>query len=227
MRNILFDIVDGSPIINAPLVNLKQFKRLWELDKTEDKSEYLKWLLYIYYMCDYRSAFFEVSFKEEKVMEEVFGDTNISIPIQVKDCMAVYIERNTIAEQRALEGTITTTDSITDTLSGFRSSSNQLQEIIDLIDLQIQNAIDDTNHALASSLMKQKMDLQNQQLDIIKKAADMIPKVEKNVEALLSLRKKVEEALDKHEDFSGKLENFIVHDFIDKRLSGAYTRNLE
>lgn len=222
MTNRLFNIVDGTPIVTAPLINLRQFKRLWEMDTTDDKMEYQKWLLYIYYMCDYRSSFFEVQFKEERILEEVFGTSDVKVPIQVKDCLAVYIERNTIAEQRALEGTITTTDSITETLLEFKSSSKQLQTVIDLIDVQITNAIDDTAHALASSLMKQKMELQSQQLEIVKKAADMIPKVEKNVEALISLRRKVEEALDKNEDNANKLENFIIDDFIDKRLTGDF-----
>ena len=59
MRKRLFNIIDGEPVVTAPLVNLKSFKKLWDTDKTDDKSVYKKWMLYIYYMYDYNSEFFE------------------------------------------------------------------------------------------------------------------------------------------------------------------------
>ena len=51
----LFDVVEDEPIINPIIINLGPFKKLYEQDKSEDKSTYAKQLLYIWYLCDMTS----------------------------------------------------------------------------------------------------------------------------------------------------------------------------
>lgn len=222
MRDRLFTIVDGEPVIQAPLVNLSSFKKLWETDKTEDKSMYKKWMLYIYYMYDYRSEFFEERNKEKKILSEVFGRTDIRIPKRLKPCIKEYLSRNTPAEQRTLQAAITSADNVTDSLSKLQQDVNQLDKVIESLEKEIDKCLSAGETLVAVELTKEKLKIQESQITLTNKSADLIPKIERNVESIISLREKVEKAMAKISDKSDRLENYIIDDFLDRKDLGYY-----
>lgn len=227
MKDRLFTIVNGEPIVEAPLVNLGPFKKLWREDRTDDKSTYKKWMLFIYYMCDYRSDFFELDsdVKQKEALKEVFQRTNYPIPHKVELCMEEYRKRNTPSEQRALESAIVSADNINKQLGELQQNSAQLEKLITLIEKQIDAHMKNDEIEQAMIKMEQKMDLQKRQMDLLKLGADLIPRVEKAVESIISLRNKVEKAMKKIQESKELTENFIVDEFISKKEKGDYTND--
>jgi hypothetical protein len=224
MRNRLFDIVDGEPIITAPLVNLSAFKRLWDTDNTPDKSVYKKWMLYLYYMYDYKSEFYEVADKEPKILQEVFNRKDIKIPTKLKACIKEYISKNTSAEQRTLTAAIQSADNVSDNLGKIQQNAKQLDEIISALEKKIDEFMKSDEILAAVELTKEKLDIQSTQLELIKKSTDLIPKIEKGVESIISLRDKVEKSIFKIEESKDNLENYIIDSFLDKKNAGYYDK---
>lgn len=224
MRDRLFTIIDGEPVVTAPLVNLKEFRKLWEEDRTDDKSTYKKWLLFIYYMADYRSSFFELEAEDKlrSCLQEVFGRPTYEIPKKVEACIDVYRKRNTPAEQRALEGAINSLDSINRILVEFQQNSKQMVKLVNALEAAIEDALRTNDIATASALMKEKMDIQQKQLGLIKTASDLIPKIETNVESIIRLRDRVTKAMDSLNDSKEKLENYLIDEFIARKEKGEY-----
>lgn len=227
MRKRLFSIHNNEPIITADLINLSHFKLLWSEDKTKDKSNYKKWLLYIYYMCDYESSFFELMDKEEQVIQEIFPDKpDIKVTTTVKNCMKVYIERNTVVEQRSLEGAILSADSINSNLHRLQQDSEQLEILLKAIENKINDLMSEDKIDDSIKLMTKKLELEEKHLDITKKIADLIPKLRQNVEAVTELREKVEESiLKKLEHSKDKVENFMIDSLIALKEKNNYTVN--
>jgi hypothetical protein len=225
MRKRLFSIHDNEPVITAELVNLSHFKKLWDEDKTKDKSNYKKWLLYIYYMCDYESSFFELNNKEEEVLNEIFpGKTNVVINNTVKNCMKVYVERNTVAEQRSLEGAIKSVESINDNLQRLQQDSGQLEVLLKAIENKVNESLDQDKVDDSIKWMNKKLELEEKHLDITKKIADLIPKIDGNIQSITNLREKVEEAiLKKLEKSNDKIENFMIDSLIADKERRIYT----
>lgn len=212
MKNRLFDVVDNTPIVNPVLINLGPFKRLWESDKTDVKSNYVKYLLYIYYMGDPHSPYFESKNKEDDICLEVWGRRDYKVPIKVKDALAEYLKRNATAESRALEAAIIVCDEITQRVNKTSKDSGQFDELIRDIDIEISKSKDDISRRI--ELTKEKMDLLDSNLELAKKSSDMIPKIKSQVESMIELRKKVEQSLSELDSSNKRVENFMVDDFI-------------
>jgi hypothetical protein len=227
MIDRLFTVINDEPVVNAPLINLGPFTKLWDRDKSDDKSNYKKWLLFIYYMCDYRSSFYEVDDKEQKIKLEVFGRARVATPSTVIKCMEEYNDRNTPAEKRVLDGAISSTYTINKTLNKFQQNSDQLEQLISGYEKQIQEALKEKNVLTAGELMNQKLQTQEKVLDISKKVADLVPKIGKNIETIVELRKKVEQGLGAVEDSKRNLKNFEIDMFLDKDLQGKYVNDAE
>jgi len=224
MRDRLFTIIDGEPVVTAPLVNLKSFKKLWETDKTEDKSIYKKWMLYIYYMYDYRSEFFEEKDKESKILKEVFGKTDVRIPKRLTPCIDDYISRNTPAEQRTLQAAINSADNIADNLSKLQQNVSQLDNVIEALEKRVDKSLKEGDVLVCVELTKEKLKIQESQMTLINKSADLIPKIERNVESIINLRDKVEKSMNKISDSGENLESYIIDDFLTKKELGVYNQ---
>lgn len=223
MRNRLFQVIDGNPVITAPLLNLKAFKDLFKTDNTDDKSVYKKWMLYLYYMYDYKSEFYEVKDKQKKVLKEVFGRTDIVVPKKLEPCIKEYVDKNTPAEQRTLDAVIASSDRVVDNLSKIQQDVNQLDKVIENIEKEINRSLVEGDTMIVIELTKEKLEIQKRQLDLIKMSSDIIPRVEKNVESIVNLRNKVEIAMDKLSDRNDKLEDHIIDEFLQKVEAGHYT----
>jgi hypothetical protein len=207
----IFTVVDGDPKIEPVAINLKPFKDLWEYDKTEDKNIYKRWLVYIWYMYNYKSPFFDSENKQEEVLLEVFGRRNYKIPRKVQLCEDEYLKRNTSTEQRTLDKAAELCDDIVRNITKANSDTKQFDDLIEDIEKQIKNTKDLDARII---LMQTKMDLQEKSLDMAKKAADMIPRLEKQVQSIISLRKSVEKSYSDVENNKESIKNFIVDKFI-------------
>lgn len=219
MRDRIFTIVDGNPIVTAPMVNLEPFKSLWLTDTSDDKHVYNKWMRYIYDTCDYRSDFFELKDKEPVLLLDLFGRSDYPVPARVQRCQDEYRKRNTPAEQRSLESAINAADGITDIMAKLKQDIKQFDVTIKDLD----KIIDAQTDVLARiELLKEKMGLQEKVIDLAKTMADIIPKIEKNVDSIISLRNKVELAVAKIADSKEKIENYMVDDLIGAKEKGYF-----
>ena len=225
MRDRLFSVIDNQPIVTAELINLRASKRLWEQDKTKDKSNYKKWLLYIYFMCDYRSPYFEETNKEKLILKNIFQDSTQRVPrLKLQDCIDTYISRNTPAEQRSLEAAINSAESITSDLRELQKEDKQFNMLIAALDKEIETLIKMGQAGAATEVMKDKLTLQEKRMNLTKNSSDLIPKIEKNVEVIINLREKVEKAVKKIETSSSKVENFMIDSLIAEKEVGKYTQ---
>lgn len=216
MRNRLFTIIDGDPVIEAPLVNLKAFRELWMLDKSDDKSEYKKWMLYIYYMYDYESEFYELADKEEQVCLEIFNKKKIKIPKQLEACIKEYKSKNVPVEQRTLDAAIRSADNVTSNLTKLQQNVEQLDALMTALEKEISNALKAGETMVAVELTKEKLTIQKTQLDLVDKSSSLIPKIEKSVNSIISLRSAVEKAVSNDKSNNTRLENYLIDEFINE-----------
>jgi len=71
MRN-LFDLDSNMNVVIAPeAYSLPVFKKIWDRDKTKDKSKALIDLAYVFWMSDYRSYVADITDPEEKQSEVI------------------------------------------------------------------------------------------------------------------------------------------------------------
>ena len=62
----LFTVINDEPTITTVLINLPSYKKMYMQDKTPDKSDYTKKLVFIWYYHDANSPYFN----SENLMEE-------------------------------------------------------------------------------------------------------------------------------------------------------------
>lgn len=218
LANRLFEIIDDQPVITPVLVNLSCFKKLYLEDKTIDKSKYAQQLLYIWYTCDPGSPFFNSENKEEEVAKEVFGK-KFTITKSMQDCIEEYKKRQSTPETRSFERTMSIVDNMT---GGLVKDHKQLKEW--------ERLIEDTNTLLQSlgkdpsdiearyELMERKIELESKFIKTAEAMAGIVPKIQKQVESLIEMRKQVEKSkveLDS-DDNNDAISNFIIDMFIDK-----------
>lgn len=69
-------------VINPEAYSLPVFKKLWDRDKTKDKSKAIKDLAYVFWMSDYRSYVSDITDEAEKSKEviTIIDDTGKYVP---------------------------------------------------------------------------------------------------------------------------------------------------
>ena len=218
LANKLFEIIDDEPVYTPVLVNLKCYKKLYEEDKTTDKSKYAQQLLYIWYVCDPCSPYYNSENKDEDVMYEVFG-RKVNFTKAFYECIDEYRKRQSTPETRAFERTMQFCDSMT---SGLVKDKHRLEEwerlIQDVNELLKSLGKDPEDIAARFELMERKIELENKFVKTASDMSSMIPKIEKQVDALIEMRKKVERAKFEIDSDNNKeaISNFIIEQFIDK-----------
>jgi hypothetical protein len=203
----LFDVVEDEPIINPIIINLGPFKKLYEQDKSEDKSTYAKQLLYIWYLCDMTSPFVNSEDREEESMKYAFGK-KVRITKSLQECIDEYKKRQSTPETRTLEKTIIMCDSMMADLSKSKNGVDEYKRLIDDINKLLKK--------LSSSPedIERRIELMNQKI----LTADLVPRINKQLESLVDMRKKVQKSIIELDSESNKeaISNFIVDSFIDK-----------
>jgi len=70
----LFTLSSNYPIISPEALLIDDFAKIWNRDKTKDKSVATKELAYVYFLSDYKSIYntYPSEIKEERIIEDVF-----------------------------------------------------------------------------------------------------------------------------------------------------------
>ena len=120
----LFQVINDEPVYSAILINIKCFKDLYALDKTEDKHKYSQHLLYIWYTCDPNSPYFNAESRFDDAAKEVYGRKKKVTKI-MQQCMDEYRKRQSTPMIRAYERAMRASDQNGDILM---SSQVQIEE---------------------------------------------------------------------------------------------------
>jgi hypothetical protein len=106
---IQFDIVDNALMVRPTDLVHREFNAIWEADKTKDKREAHKHLIFVYTLCDVKSDYFENEYTEKlaNCKENAYGDRDHAFdgkwaPL-VDAAVAKYEKLNENAAKRALE----------------------------------------------------------------------------------------------------------------------------
>jgi len=207
LKDKLFTVINDQPYLNPVGINIPEFKRLWEGDKTEEKVDYAKELAYIYHMWEYASPYFDRKNKEDEIIKDFIGKSRWKPTKRVLAALAKYKSLDGTAEKRALNAAVATCDALADDLGQLRQDTDQLEKILTEIDTEIKMA--DSIHQKVE-LMKMKLDLQEQKMKIAKMIMDTMPKLEKTIETTLLLRKKVTTSVFKGENADSIIGEFFM-----------------
>ena len=203
-----------QPYLNPIGINIPEFKKIWEADKSEDKSQYAKELAYIYHMCEYDSPYYDLENKEDRIIKDFIGKTSWRKPKRVDNAMEVYRSMDTASERRSLDAAVIACDAVASDLKQVRNESKALQNLLDEIDSEIKGAAD---VYARMELMKEKLFLQKEKMAISKTITDVFPKLEKTVESLINLRKKVTKAVYKGESAGANIaKKFLMDNLMDE-----------
>lgn len=215
MKDKLFDIVDDVPKLNALMLNIPVFKSLYLKDKTPLKEEYAKWLQYFYFICHFKSPFYETQDKERFCFREVFGNKSYekSITKEIQQCIDVYLKTEDTTERRALEAGMQAGDNIANNLRLLGNDTDLYKTLID----ELNGYISDTTINFKDRLgyLKTKGELEKTLVEQSKEIAVAIEKLEKYVSSLVTLKEK---ALSAHDNLEVKLEDSLIEEFIDEYM---------
>lgn len=97
---------------------LKQFKEIWDRDKSSNKRQALSELAYIYYMQDYKSDFYEISDLNERseqiIMNLDFGNKINPDDEVIKEAMEFYAKTSKTKTMLLLEDAYGSIDKLRD-----------------------------------------------------------------------------------------------------------------
>jgi hypothetical protein len=214
----LFDVVDDEPVVNPVLINLGPFKKLYQEDKSIDKSTYVKQLQYIWYANDPISPLYNAEDKEKEAMTLSFGK-EVKFTKTMLDCIEEYKKRQSTPETRTLEKTIKLCDSMINDLDKSKQGINEFNRLVDDIDNLLKrtgSTEDDIEKRI--ELISKKMTMEKQVLDNAKTISDLIPKISKQLESIIEMRKKVEKSIIELDSETNKdaISNFVIDNFINK-----------
>lgn len=218
LSNRLFQILDDEPVYCPILINLKSFKALYILDKTDDKHKFAQHLLYIWYTCDPSSPYFNSEEKELDAALEVYGRSKV-ITKQLRRCMDEYTKRQSTPMIRAYNRAMRITDQTEAILQKNQDEVAEWSRLIDDITTLLKSLGTNPEDILNRiELMERLEDLKAKKLKHDLETANMIPKIHNQVKDLLELKKEVDKdrlQLDS-DDNKENIANFIVDEFIEK-----------
>jgi hypothetical protein len=214
----LFDVVDDEPVVNPVIINLGPFKKLYQEDKSTDKTTYVKQLQYMWYANDPISPLYNAEDKEKEAMALSFGK-EVKFTKTMLDCIEEYKKRQSTPETRTLEKTIKLCDSMINDLDKSKQGINEFNRLVDDIDNLLKrtgSTEDDIEKRI--ELISKKMTMEKQVLDNAKTISDLIPKISKQLESIIEMRKKVEKSIIELDSETNKdaISNFVIDNFINK-----------
>jgi len=220
LSNRLFQIIDEEPVYCVILINIKCYKELYMLDKSDDKHKYAQHLVYIWYTCDPSSPYFNSEERELDAAMEVYGRKKVMTK-QLKKCMTEYNKRQSTPMIRAYKRAMKIADQQESLL---KKNASQVQEFERLIDdattLMRTLGCNPDDILTRIELMERLEDLQTKKIKRESDMAALIPKINKQVKDLLELKKEVDKdrmQIDS-DDNKDAISNFIVDAFIEKYM---------
>jgi hypothetical protein len=213
-KNRLFDIIEDEPIINALVINLGPFKKLYKLDTSDDKTKYKNQLMYCFLVGDYESPIYnlEVSMVSEEACNLSFGSRNVArnITKTLNEAVDLYKKCQTTVERRTLESSMSSCDSLNKNLENMKNSSETLASILSQLDGEIKAAtiVDEK-----VELYKTKQELEQSTLTNNKLINDLVTKSSKMLDTIAELRAKANKS---HGDLESSIGDFIIDEFLDE-----------
>lgn len=209
----IFTVIDDVPSITPIGINIPCFKKLYNQDKTADKSSYASSLAYMYHITAFTSPYFDAKNKEQVVAEKFLGTKNFKPSTALIECIKECKERESTPEIRALESAINLCDSVADLSSNLDNEKRQFDALLKNIDEAIKNEEDLTEKI---KLMESKQKLQKSAVDTAKTAVEIINKLKSAVTDLSKLKEDAMKSLASIDSSTKSLSNFMVDDFIEK-----------
>ena len=214
----LFQVIDDEPVYSPVLINIKCFKTLYMSDTSEDKSKYAQHLLYIWYVCDPNSPYFNAENRLDDASMEVYGRKK-KITKVMRKCMEEYTIRQSTPMIRAYERAMKAADQNSNILVGNQELIEEWQRLIKDANFTLKQFGKDPQDIVDRLELTDR--ITDLELKIIKKSKEMsalIPAINKGVESLLELKKKVDKdrlQLDS-DDNKESISNYVIDEFIDK-----------
>ena len=214
----LFQVIDVEPVYSPVLINIKCFKTLYMSDTSEDKSKYAQHLLYIWYVCDPNSPYFNAENRLDDASMEVYGRKK-KITKVMRKCMDEYTIRQSTPMIRAYERAMKAADQNSNILVGNQELIEEWQRLIKDANFTLKQFGKDPQDIVDRLELTDR--ITDLELKIIKKSKEMsalIPAINKGVESLLELKKKVDKdrlQLDS-DDNKESISNYVIDEFIDK-----------
>lgn len=210
----LFDVINDVPVYTPVLLNIPCFKRLYALDNSEDKSLYAKQLAYIWYLNDLKSPYKDSADKENDAMSAAFGQ-EVNISDELQECIDEYIKRQTTSESRALDASMRVCDDLVKLL---QTRNNKTQEYDRLLEDMEKALAEQEDIASRFTIMKAKLELENEIMARSKTIADIIPKITVLAQSISEARKKIDKISSDIDSSSNRenISNFIINDVINK-----------
>jgi len=217
LSNRLFQVINDEPVYSPVLINIKCFKELYSLDNSEDKHKYAQHLLYIWYTCDPNSPYFNSESKLDDAAMEVYGRKK-KITKVLEKCMTEYKKRQSTPMIRAYERAMQVTDQNTNQLVSSQESIEEWKRLIKDSTETLKTLGKNPEEIVDRIELTER--IADLELKILKKSKEMvslIPLIDKQVQSLLDLKKKVDKdrmQLDS-DDNKDSISNYIIDEFID------------
>jgi len=105
MLSNIFEIRDETPVITTESINIPIFKKIWERDKTKNKTKAAQIYAYIYHCYDPRSVYSNLQrdVRLDIVAEEYMGDVNYKPDELVLNAIEKYKQLISTPEIRAMQ----------------------------------------------------------------------------------------------------------------------------
>jgi len=88
----LFEVINNQPQITTEILLVPEFKKIWDKDKSKDKSKAFKELSYIYFSTDYKSLYlaYDPEVREERLLLDFIGDIKWKPDADIKTAIEKY-----------------------------------------------------------------------------------------------------------------------------------------
>ena len=103
MKNLI-ELSNNVLSIQPEALQIKEFRNLWNRDKSKTKDKALKDLAYIYYSTDFQSIYrnYHPDTRESKIKLDIYGDREYSIDMAVVEGQNKYKELQTTLSMELL-----------------------------------------------------------------------------------------------------------------------------
>lgn len=104
MKNLI-ELVNNNLSISSEALVIKEFKTLWDRDKTKAKDKALKDLAYVYHSTDFQSIYrnYHPDIRESKIKLDIYGDRNYKLDGDIVSAQDKYKSLQTTLSMELLK----------------------------------------------------------------------------------------------------------------------------
>ena len=101
----VFELVENQVILNPEVLNVPQFKVIYDRDKSKDKAQAIKDFAFVYHMVDYNSIYadFPIAEKEKSIKTDFKIDIDYSTDKDIQEAISIYKQFIETPKQRLLQ----------------------------------------------------------------------------------------------------------------------------